>query len=154
MTGSAGHTTIRARLTGAGDYDFFKFEAERGDVLQIYTSDLETSVDTVVEVFAPTNGFQLYGDYACYPRAAPSDPIACPDPDLILLKDDDGGTFANRDSRIQFVAPLDGTYFIRVRGPAAATEPGKASTAAGNYSLSVLRRSEDYSVYYPRFPGS
>jgi hypothetical protein len=142
--------TVRGNFDSATASDYYEFEATRGSVFQIYTHNLQSGVDTVLEVYAPTNGFQGYG--GVFPRSPAGDVWANRD-QIPLLRDDDGGVFANYDSRISFVTPLSGKYLIKVRGPGTSYEPGKASTQAGKYSLSIFQRSPDYSVYYPQLPG-
>lgn len=142
--------TVRGSFDSETSLNYYEFEATKGAVFQIYTHDLGSGVDTVVEVYAPTNGFQNYG--GVYPRN-PADNVWANRDQLPLLRDDDGGVFANHDSRISFVAPLSGKYLVVVRGPGNTYEPGKASTQAGKYSLSIFERSSDYSVYFPQLPG-
>jgi len=94
---------IPACLETGGDMDYFFFLATAGRTYSILTSHLDPSTDTVLYLLD-------------------ADGLA------ILRVDDDSGT--DGGSRIEWAAPLGGTYFVMVRH-------AQATTGTGCYSLSV-----------------
>ncbi len=84
------HDCFREWLTSPGDQDWYSFAAEAGVSYWIQTTDLAYGSDTVVTLFGPDGQTQL---------SSSDDALGC-----------------GYGSRIAWVAPADGTYYIRVTG--------------------------------------
>lgn len=89
----------------AEDEDWSRFEAIAGRIYVLQTSNMASAVDTVVAVYAP-------------------------DGVTLLASDDNSG--GGRTSRLEWQAPLDGTYFIRV-----SQAPGSAFGCSATYNLNI-----------------
>jgi len=117
------------------DQDFYAFSAStEGQWFTIETLGLGINVDTVLEVYAPSS--TLYG------RLNPPNVDGFSDMSGVgygqwMLLDDDGGLDA-RGSRLNFLAPVAGTYYVRVRNKFQSPgeyvimfEQGTATTTSG-----------------------
>jgi len=104
-----GSGLVSACLEVGGDMDYFFFQATAGRTYVLLTSHLDGGADTVLYLL-DTDGI------------------------AILQVDDDGG--ADGGSRIEWVAPQTGTYFLMVRH-------AHATSGTGCCSLSVSTRQVD-----------
>ncbi len=96
----------------ADDEDWFRFDALAGKKYVIQTSNLATGVDTII---------QLYDLNSV---------------DLLASNDNYGNTPA---SRLDWIAPLDGTYFVRVTRAS-----GSAYSCSASYQFSVTQLNQLY----------
>jgi hypothetical protein len=100
--------TYGARFEAANDVDWYKFTGQEGQFYRIETYAMEGGADTVIEVYGPSS--TVYG------RTGSADAL----PDVsgaglgfwLMQSDDDGLAF--RGSRISFMAPATGTYYLKV----------------------------------------
>jgi len=109
--GPATGKVIGTRFETGSDEDWYKLTStQEGGLFVVETWGLGAGVDTVVEVYAPPE--TMYG------RTGTPDSL----PDTSggqglghwMLQDDDGG-LASKGSRLAFMTPVPGTYYIRVK---------------------------------------
>lgn len=127
-------------FNSSGDEDWLKIDAEAGYVYDIVTEvPSGSSVDTVVEVYAPTK-VGLYGTTTPSANENPTffktvlcdwegDANCHADLGHWMLQDDDSA-LTDVGSNVTFTAPVKGTYYIRVTNKAENT---------GKYNLVVSR---------------
>ncbi len=107
---------VAADIQPAADEDWFRVELSEDEHVTFYTADLKGGVQTVIEIHDADPailGYQRVTDAAR----------------RWLRRDVDGGV-APQTSRLHFVAPKSGTYFLRVTSQAG---------TSGAYSLYVQR---------------
>jgi formylglycine-generating enzyme required for sulfatase activity len=105
-------STTPLNFHGTEDQDWFKFAAQKGVTLTIQTSNLGSAADTYLYLY-DTDGVTL-----------------------LASNDDYDGSLA---SRIEWAAPVTGTYYVMARG----WNPNVGGCGTG-YSLSVARISRVY----------
>ena len=104
----------RSRVDSAGDRDWFAVELAAGVAYQIHMNGNSSSSGTLDDPY-------LYGVWS-------SDSTR-----LAGTADDDGGT--GTDSRVLFVAPAEGTYYIAA---------GAGASGVGTYEISVALLPDDF----------
>ena len=92
------------------DDAWFKFYAIKGDLVHLDATDATWSSDPKLTLFGPQKMFCLDGDPQLPHRGCS---VAEPGETLPLFVDENGGTLTNTDSSIVFVAPWNGTYYLR-----------------------------------------
>ncbi len=92
------------------DVDWVKFTATAGTTYVLATSALATNVDTVMDLYAS-------------------------DGKTLVFSNDDASPAAQGPSRIEYVPPTAGTYYVKV------TDYNNASGAANSYTLTLSSRS-------------
>lgn len=137
-TDTTSNLVVGTRFETATDEDWFKFTASSGGIFAFETWGLDSGVDTVVEVYAPSD--TIWGRYGTLDSLTDTSG-GTNHLGHWMVKDDDSGLGA-RGSRVVMLAPLGGTYHIRVRN--------KAGADAGNYYFVF----EDYGPYggWPSYP--
>ena len=103
---------IATRFETMSDEDWYKFTTTtEGRFVIVETFGLATGADTVMEIYAPTS--TIFGRPATEVDALPdtSDGRGL---GHWMIRDDDGA-LAPRGSRLAFIAPVAGTYYVRVR---------------------------------------
>lgn len=108
LTSDSAGKTYGSRFESGADIDWYKFSAVGGQFYHFETYAMEGAADTVIEVYAPST--TVYG------RTGTIDSL--PDysgaglGDWMLETDD--STLASLGSRVAFMAPATGTYYIKV----------------------------------------
>jgi len=103
--------------------DWYAVTLPAGRRFQVFTQDLGSGVDTVIDLYAPSNTFYGYSNFD-------------PPPDsytFSIMRDDNGGAGSDGASRLEFVAPADNTYYIKISRA--------VGSSAGRYTASFY--------YYP-----
>jgi len=101
----------------ADDEDWFRFTATAGKTYELSTSGLGTGVDTILELY-DLDGITL-----------------------LVFDDNSGGGMA---SRLEWQAPLTGTYFLRV-----IPSSGSVTGCDATYHLSIAKKSQLGRTYLP-----
>ena len=110
------------RFSSSSEEDWYSFEAsEEGGFVLLETFEMASGVDTEIEIYTPSG--TVFG------RTGPLEPITTDTSGQGLghwmLQDDDGAV-SPRGSRLAFLTPVLGTYYVRVRN---------VGTSSGWYSL-------------------
>lgn len=108
---------VATKFDSTSDEDWYKFTTTSGHWINVETYDMANGADTVIEVYGPTS--MLFAQYYM------TDTSGGKALGQWMLRDDDGA-HASLGSRLSFFAPVDGTYYVRVR---------PYSSGAGTYKL-------------------
>lgn len=118
------YSAVATGFESAGDEDWFKFDAEAGDVWAVEIFSTESGVDTEIQVWPPTE---------------PPDTLWNNE---YFMRDDNGGVDGDDASAVVFTAPRTGEYHVRV---------SEVDQNAGDYSI-VFRYNGAWSSLGPDWP--
>ncbi len=88
---SAGAVTGRITLWPLGDLDYFRFFAKGGSAFEVFTRDLQGDLDTILTVYDPVGN---------------------------VIATNDDYRFGFRDSKVTFLAGVEGYFFARIQNKA------------------------------------
>lgn len=127
-----------ARFETTTDNDWFKISATAGRYYIVEAIALDSGVNTKLEVYAPTK--TLYGGLTSL-----SDALADTSGQGLghWMLTNSGGGLRGSDARVNFWAPINGVYYVRVAP--------EGSSVAGRYML-VIHDSYGVTQAYPPFP--
>jgi hypothetical protein len=124
-TGEVGDGPHGKAGTGTGDFDFYRVDANVGEIITAETDTPTGPLDTVMYLYDAAGA--------------------------VLARDDDGGT--GFDSKIVYPVAVTGTYYVMVIGysanPADPMDPasGDGAGSEGPYALSILSAEDDRDFY-------